>query len=148
MAASIDTLASRVKDMSVEQVEEAAVRVTSEVGHMQGLEEITGASDKSEVALILACGVRKYHEYQNLLGKRAEKDIISYRQLNKKFVTNKRTLMEVAQGYKYQYLGVVSTKLPFTLTKPEEEEEEEAPTASSTPATSEAATTSIPTTTT
>ena len=64
--------------MSVEQVEEAAVRVTSEVGHMQGLEEITGASDKSEVALILACGVRKYHEYQNLLGKPAEKDIISY----------------------------------------------------------------------
>ena len=34
MAASIDALASRVKDMSVEQVEEAAVRVTSEVGHV------------------------------------------------------------------------------------------------------------------
>ena len=101
MAASIDALAARVEDMSVEQVEEAAVRVTSEVGHVQGLEEITGAFDKSEVALILACGVRKYHEYQNLLGKHAEKDIISYRQLNKKFGTNKRTLMEVAQGYKY-----------------------------------------------
>ena len=38
MAASIDALASRVEDMSVEQVEEAAVRVTSEVGHMRGLE--------------------------------------------------------------------------------------------------------------
>ena len=100
-AASIDALTTRVEDMSVEQVEEAAVRVTSEVGHMQGLEEITGAFDKSGVALILACGVRKYHEYQNLLGKHAEKDIISYRQLNKKFDTNKRTLMEVAQGYKY-----------------------------------------------
>ena len=34
MAASIDALAARVEDMSVEQVEEAAVRVTSEVGHM------------------------------------------------------------------------------------------------------------------
>ena len=34
MVASIDALATRVKDMSVEQVEEAAVRVTSEVGHM------------------------------------------------------------------------------------------------------------------
>ena len=34
MAASIDALATRVKDMSVEQVEEVAVRVTSEVGHM------------------------------------------------------------------------------------------------------------------
>ena len=42
MAASIDALASRVEDMSVEQVEEVAVRVTSEVGHMRGLEEITG----------------------------------------------------------------------------------------------------------
>ena len=100
MAASIDALATRVKDLSVKQVE-VAVRVTSEVGHMRGLEEITGAFDKSEVALILACGVRKYHKYQNLLGKHAEKDIISYRQLNKKFSTNKRTFMEVAQGYKY-----------------------------------------------
>ena len=148
MVASIDALASRLEDMSVEQVEEAVVRVTSEVGHVRGLEGITGPFDKSEVALILACGVHKYHEYQNLLGKRAEKDIISYRQLNKKFGTNKRALMEVAQGYKYRYLGRVSTKVPFTLTKPEEEEEEEAPTASSTPAMSKAATASIPTTTT
>ena len=53
MVASINTLAARVEDMSVEQVEEAAVRVTSEVGHMRGLEEITGAFEKSEVALIL-----------------------------------------------------------------------------------------------
>ena len=148
MVASIEALASRVEDMSVEQVEEAAVRVASEVGHVRGLEEITGAFYKSEVALILLCGVCKYHENQNLLGKHAEKDIISYRQLNKKFGTNKRTLMEVAQGYKYQYPGRVSTKVPFTLTKPEEEEEEEAPTASSTPATNEAATASILTTTT
>ena len=123
MAASIDTLAARVKDMSVEQVEEAAVRVTSEVGHVRGLEEITGAFDKSEVALILACGVRKYHEYQSLKGKREEKDIISYRQLQKKFGTNKRTLMEVAQGYKYQYPGGVSTKVLFMKTKPEREED-------------------------
>ena len=34
MAASIDALAARVKDMLVEQVEEAVVRVTSEVGHV------------------------------------------------------------------------------------------------------------------
>ena len=148
MAASIDALAARVEDMSVEQVEEAAVRVTSEVGHVRGLEEITGAFDKSKVALILACGVRKYHEYQSLKGKREEKDIISYRQLQKKFGTNKRTLMEVAQGYKYWYPGGVLTKVPFAMSKPEREEEEEAPTASLTPVMSEAATTSILTTTT
>ena len=139
MAASLDALASRVEDMSVEQVEEAAVRVVSESGHVRGLEEITGVFDKGEVALILACGVRKYQEYQVLKGKREDKDIISYRQLQKKFGTNKRTLMEVIQGYKYRYPGGVSTKVPFVPTKPEEGEEA--------PTTSEAATTSDPTTT-
>ena len=69
MAASLDALASRVEDMSVEQVEEAAVRVVSESGHVRGLEEITGVFDKGEVALILACGVCKYQEYQALKGK-------------------------------------------------------------------------------
>ena len=139
MAASLDALASRVEDMSVEQVEEAAVRVVSESGHVRGLEEITGVFDKSEVALILACGVRRYQEYQALKGKREDKDIISYRQLQKKFGTNKRTLMEVIQGYKYRYPGGVSTKVPFMPTKSEEGEEA--------PATSETATTSDPTTT-
>ena len=89
MAASLDALASRVEDMSVEQVEEAAVRVVSESGHVRGLTEITNVFDKSEVALILACGVRRYQEYQALKGKREDKDIISYRQLQKKFGTKK-----------------------------------------------------------
>ena len=145
MAASLDALALRVEDMSLEQVEEAAVRVASETGHVRGLEEITRVFDKGEVALILVCGVRKYQEYQALKGKREDKDIISYRQLQKKFGTNKGTLMEVIQGYKYQYPGGVSTKVPFVITKPEEEEE--TPTTSSTPAASEVATTSDPTTT-
>ena len=140
MAASLDALASRVQDMSVEQVEEAAVRVVSESGHVRGLTEITNVFDKSEVALILACGVRRYQEYQALKGKREDKDIISYRQLQKKFGTNKRTLMEVVQGYKYRYPGGVSTKVPFTTTKPEEGEEEA-------PATSQTAPASDPSTT-
>ena len=139
MVASLDTLASRVEDMSVEQVEEAAVRVVSESGHVRGLTEITNVFDKSEVALILACGVRRYQEYQALKGKREDKDIISYRQLQKKFGTNKRTLMEVVQGYKYRYPGGVSTKVSFTATKPEEGEEA--------PATSQTAPASDPSTT-
>ena len=139
MAASLDALASRVEDMSVEQVEEAAVRVVSESGHVRGLEEITGVFDKGEVALILACGVRRYQEYQALKGKWEDKDIISYWQLQKKFGTNKRMLMEVVQGYKYRYPGGVSTKVPFMTTKPEEGEEA--------PAASETAPASDPTTT-
>ena len=139
MAASLDALASRVEDMSVEQVEEAAVRVVSESGHVRGLTEITGVLDKSEVALIRACGVRRYQEYQALKGKREDKDIISYRQLQKKFGTNKRTLMEVVQGYKYRYPGGISTKVPFTKTKLEEGEE--APTTSKTAPVSDPSTT-------
>ena len=139
MAASLDALASRVEDMSVDQVEEAAVRVVSESGHVRGLEEITGVFDKGEVALILACGVRKYQEYQVLKGKREDKDIISYRQLQKKFGMNKRMLMEVIQGYKYRYPGGVSTKVPFVPTKPEEGEE--APTTSETAPASDLTTT-------
>ena len=156
MAASVDALAVQAEDMTVEQVEEAAVRVTSEMGHIRGLEEITGVFDKAEVGLILATGVRKYHEYQSLKGKREEKDIISYRQLQKKFGTNKRMLMECAQGYKYRYPGGVSTEVPFMISKPKEEEEETPSTtttvpeaaATLTPAMSTAAETDIPTTTT
>ena len=156
MAASVDALWTRVEDMTFEQVEEATVRVTSEMGHIRGLEEITNAFDKTEVRLILATGVRKYHKYQSLKGKREEKDIISYCQLQKKFSLNKRTLMECAQGYKYRYPGGVSMKVPFALSKPEEEEEE-TPRATTTvaeaaatltPAMSTAAETSVPTTTT
>ena len=139
MAPSLDALASRVEDMSVEQVEEAAVRVVSESGHVRGLAEITGVFDKSEVALILACGVRRYQEYQALKGKREDKDIISYQQLQKKFGTNKRMLMEVVQGYKYRYPGGISTKVPFMTTKPEEGEE--APTTSKTAPASDPSTT-------
>ena len=103
------------------------------------MEEITGVFNKGKVALILACGVRRYQEYQALKGKQEDKDIISYRQLQKKFGTNKRTLVEVVQGYKYRYLGGVSTKVPFLQTKPEEGEEA--------PTTSETAPASDPTTT-
>ena len=110
MAASLDALASRVEDMSVEQVEEAAVRVVSESGHVQGLEEITEVFDKGEVALILACGVCRYQEYQALKRKWEDKDIISYRQLQKKFGTNKRMLIEVVQGYKYRIRAVYRRK--------------------------------------
>ena len=155
MAASVDALVARVEDMTIEQVEEAEVRVTSKIGHIRALDEITGAFDKTEVGLILATGVRKYHKYQSLKGKREEKDIISCRQLEKKFGTNKRTLVECAQGYRYRYPKGVSTKVPFALSKLEEEEEVPSATtttpaaaATSTPVTSTVAETSIPTTTT
>ena len=113
MAASIDSLAARVTDMTTEQVEETAVWVTSEIGSVCCLEEITNVLDKSEVALILATGVRKFHEYQSLKGDREESDIVSYRQLEKKF-GNKRTIMECAQGYCHTLTGKQPCSTPNT----------------------------------
>ena len=59
MAASINALAAHVEDMSTEQVEEAVATVTSELGHVIGLNDITGAFDKAEIRLILVTGVYK-----------------------------------------------------------------------------------------
>ena len=69
MAESIDALAARVEDMSTDQAEEAAVAITTKMGHVRGLSEIIQAFDQAEIGLILATGVRKMHEYQCLKGK-------------------------------------------------------------------------------
>ena len=65
-AKAIDTLATRVGEMMTDQVSQAAATMVTEVGHVQGLHEITQAFDKVVVGLILATGVRKLHEYQCL----------------------------------------------------------------------------------
>ena len=115
--------------------------MTSEMGHIRGLEEITGAFDKSEIGLILATGVRKYHEYQSLKGKREEKE---------KNPHGMCTRLQISMPWG------ISMKVPFTLSKPKEEEEETPSTtttvpeaaATSTSAMSTAAETDVPTTTT
>ena len=67
-AEAIDTLATQVGEMTTDQVSQAAATVVTEVGHIRGLQEITQVFDKVEVGLILATGVRKFHEYQCLKG--------------------------------------------------------------------------------
>ena len=120
-------MATRVGEMTTDQVSQAAATMVTEVGHVRGLQEITQAFDKVEVGLILATGVRKLHEYQCLKGTREEADIIPYSQLQKKFGANCRTIIECTQGYKYRYPKGVPTKVQFTLSKPEAEPEEEEP---------------------
>ena len=61
-AEAIDTLATRVGEMTTDQVSQAAATVVTEVGHIRGLHEITQVFDKVEVGLILATGVRKLHK--------------------------------------------------------------------------------------
>ena len=133
MAEAIDELAARTNKMSTEQVADAAAAVVTELGHVKGLSDIMKAFDKSEVALILAVGVRKLHEYQCLKGKREEEDILPYSQLEKRFGANCRTIIECAQGYKYRYPKGVPTKVQFTLSKPEREEEGQAATSTTKP---------------
>ena len=132
-AEAIDALAARTSEMSTKQVGDAAAAVVTEVGHIKGLHEITKAFDKSEIALVLAVGVRKLHEYQCLKGQRDEEDILPYSQLEKCFGVNRRTIIECSQGYKYRYPKGVPTKVQFTLMKPEREEEGQAATSTAKP---------------
>ena len=124
-AEAIDALAARVGEMTTDQASQAAATVVAEIGHVQGLHEITQVFNKAEMGLILATGVRKLHEYECLKGEREEADIIPYSQLQKKFGTNRRIIIECAQGYKYRYPKGVPTEVQFTLSKPQPEPEEE-----------------------
>ena len=124
-AEAVDALADCVGEMTTDHVDQAATTVVTEMGHIRGLHKITQAFDKAEIGLILATSIRRLHEYQCLKGKREEVDIIPYSQLQKKFDTNRRTIIECAQGYKYWYPKGVPTKVQFTLSKPEPEPEEE-----------------------
>ena len=85
MASSVDTLAARVCDMTPEQVEDTAMVVTSEMGHVRGLKEIMDAFDKAEVGFLLTTGIRKYHEYQYLKVDCLEKDIVPYGHSERKY---------------------------------------------------------------
>ena len=132
-AEAIDALAARTSEMSTEQVGDAAAAVVTEVGHIKGLQEITKAFDKNEIAMVLAVGVCKLHEYQCLKGQQKEEDILPYSQLEKRFGVNRRTIIECSQGYKYRYPKGVPTKVQFSLTKPEREEEGQAATSTAKP---------------
>ena len=96
--------------MSVEQVEEAAVRVVSESGHVRGLEEITGVFDKGEVVLILACGVQVSRVPS--LERKAGGQRYHLLQAAAKEIWHKQKDADGGdQGYKYRYPGGVSTKV-------------------------------------
>ena len=124
-AKAVDALATRVGEMGSDQMDQAAMTVVTEMGHIRGLNEITQAFDKAEIGLILATSVHKLHEYQCLKEKHKEADIIPYNQLQKKFGVNRQTINKCAQGYRYRYPKGVPMKVQFTLSKSEPEPEEE-----------------------
>ena len=104
MATAVDTLQERVQDMTLEQVDDTAAAISSELANVRGLDFVTGVFDQEEIALILAVGVRRLQEeWQVLMGKRKKNDITSYARLQEIFGCNARTISECGEGKKCRY---------------------------------------------
>ena len=65
----MDLLQERVQGMTLEQVDDTAVAVSSEVANVRGLAFMTSVFDQEEMALALAVGTRRLHEWQVLMEK-------------------------------------------------------------------------------
>ena len=70
VAEAVDLLQERVQGMTLEQVDDTAVAVSSEVANVRGLAFMTGVFDQEEMALALAVGTRRLQEWQVLMEKR------------------------------------------------------------------------------
>ena len=89
--------------MTLEQVDDTAVAVSSEVANVRGLSFITEVFDQEEIALILAIGVRRLQEWQVLKKKRAQGDVTLFARLQEIFGCNARTISECGEVKKYRY---------------------------------------------
>ena len=99
----MDALQERVQDMTLEQVDDTAAAVSSEIANIRGISFITEAFDQEEIALILAVGVRRLQEWQVLQKKRSQGDVTSFARLQEIFGCNARTISECGEGKKYRY---------------------------------------------
>ena len=96
--------------MMLEQVDDTAVAISSEVANVRGLAFITEVFDQEEIALILAVGVRRLQEWQVLKNQRKKSDIASYAQLQEIFGCNARSISECGEGKKYRYTRSTAEK--------------------------------------
>ena len=103
VAEAVDLLQERVQGMTLEQVDDTAVAVSSEVANVRGLAFMTSVFDQEEMALALAVGTRRLQEWQVLMEKRQKNDITSYARLQEIFGHNARTISECAEVKKYRY---------------------------------------------
>ena len=110
MATAVDALQERVQDMTLEQVDDTAVAVSSEVANVRGLAFITEVFDQEEITLILAVGVRNLQEWQVLKNERKKSDIASYARLQEIFGCNARSISECGEGKKYRYTKPTAEK--------------------------------------
>ena len=102
-ASHLDTLSTMVTGMTEEQVGKTTASVATELGAVQGWQHITQSFDRTQIALVLAVGVRKVEEFEILKGKRAKNDVTPFLRLAKIFGSNTRTIQECNAGIKYRY---------------------------------------------
>ena len=116
VATAVDLLQERVQGMTLEQVDDTAVAVSSEVANVRGLAFMTSIFDQEEMALALAVGTRRLQEWQVLMEKRQKNDITSYARLQEIFGHNARTISECAEVKKYRYTRSTASKPEATKT--------------------------------
>ena len=121
-ATHLGTLSTMVTGMSEDTVGDVASKVASDMGAIRGLHHITGTMDRSQIALVLAVGVRRLEEFEILKGIRPKNDVTPFLRLAKLFGSNTRTIQECYAGAKYRYSEVargLETNPPRKLQAPE-----------------------------
>ena len=99
----LSALSTMVTGMTEEQVDQTTASVATELGAVQGWQHITKSFNRTQIALVLAVGVRKVEEFKILKGKRAKNDVTPFLRLAKIFGSNTRTIQECNAGIKYRY---------------------------------------------
>ena len=102
-ATHLGTLSTMVTGMSEDTVGDVASRVASDMGAVKGWHHIQGSFDRSQIALVLAVGVRRVEEFEILKGLRPKDDVTPFLHLAKIFGSNTRTIQECYAGMKYRY---------------------------------------------
>ena len=102
-ATHLGTLSTMVTGMSEDTVGNVASQVASDMGAVKGWHHILGSFDRSQIALVLAVGVRRVEEFEILKGLRPKDDVTPFLCLAKIFGSNTRTIQECYAGVKYRY---------------------------------------------
>ena len=123
-ASHLGTLSTMVTGMSEDTVGDTASRVASDMGAVKGWHHVLGSLDRSQIALVLAVGVRRLEEFEIIKGLRPKDDVTPFLRLAKLFGSNTRTIQECYAGLKYRYSDVArgpETAPPRKLQPPEVE---------------------------
>ena len=123
-ATHLGKLSTMVTGMNEDTVGDVASWVASDMGAVKGWHHILGSFDQSQIALVLAVGVRRVEEFEILKGLRPKEDVTPFLRLAKLFGSNTCTVQECYAGVKYRYSGVArgpETGPPRKLQPPEVE---------------------------